>query len=162
MLICLLRHAEAEAVSSTGLDADRTLTKDGHKRMQAVSRGIVRLGLTFDEILISSLVRARETAEPVAAALGHSRPLLVTPNLNPGADPDQVLLEASRFKRNSSILMVGHMPHLGGTFGRLLMGRTGLGVPMKKASLAAFDGDPAGGPAELRFYLPARVLESIG
>lgn len=161
MLICLLRHAEAEAVSSSGLDADRCLTRDGHKRMQAVSRGIARLGLSFDEILISPLVRARQTAEPVASALSHSRPLLVTPNLDPGADPEEVLGEIARFKKASSVLLVGHMPHLGETFGRLLTGRGGLGVPMKKASLAAFDGIPPG-QGELRFYLPARILESIG
>jgi phosphohistidine phosphatase len=164
MLVCLLRHAEAEATSSTGLDSDRHLTREGLKRMLAVSKGIVSLGITFDEILISSLVRAKETAEPVAQALGHSRPLLVTPNLNPSADPRQVLAELKRLKGNGAALLVGHMPHLGSVFGRLLTGKDHLEVPMKKASLAAFDcgSDPTSGGAELRFYLPARVLEGLG
>ncbi len=70
MIIHLLRHAEAEDVSPTGRDADRRLTEDGRRRMKAVARIIAKLEPGYDAILVSPLVRARQTAEPVAEACG--------------------------------------------------------------------------------------------
>ena len=58
---------------------------------------------------------------------------------------------------------MGHQPQLGRLFGFLVTGRSDLELPMKKASLAAFDAeaDPSLGRSELKFYLPARLLEVL-
>jgi len=59
--------------------------------------------------------------------------------------------------------LVGHQPHLGRLFGLLLSGRYDLEIPMKKAGLAAFEtgADPSLARAELKFYLPPRLLEEL-
>lgn len=162
MVIHLLRHAEAEDISPTGRDADRRLTEDGKKRMRAVAKAIAKLDPGYDAVLVSPLVRARQTAEPVAAACGFERPFTETKNLTPNADPIEVLHELARLGP-SSALLVGHQPHFGRLFGLLLSGRSDLEVPMKKAALAVFEApsDPSLGPAELKFSLPPRMLEKL-
>ncbi|HTY41570.1 MAG TPA: histidine phosphatase family protein, partial [Thermoanaerobaculia bacterium] len=69
MEIWLLRHAAAEERSSSGRDADRTLTEDGHKRAREVARGLAALETGITLVLSSPFARARQTAEPVARAL---------------------------------------------------------------------------------------------
>lgn len=162
MRIQLLRHAEAEDASPTGRDGDRRLTDAGRKRMRLIAKAMASLEPAYDAILVSPLVRARQTAEPVAAACGFGKELLETRALLPGADPDAVLRELARLGAGS-VLLVGHQPHLGRLFGRLVTGRKDLEVPMKKAGLAEFEaeGDPSLGRVELKFYLPPRLLEAL-
>ena len=162
MLLYVLRHAEAEALSPSGLDADRALTDAGAKRMKAVARAISRMEPSFDAILVSPLLRARQTAEPVAAACRFKDELRVTEALLPGSDPSTLLdeLEGAEWK---TVLVVGHEPHMGRLFGRLVSGRRDVEVPMKKASLAVFEVHTQLGAdrADLKSYLPPRVLERL-
>jgi phosphohistidine phosphatase len=163
VIVHLLRHAEAEDVAPSGRDADRRLTEDGRRRAKAVAKAVAKLDPSYDAVLVSPLVRARQTAEPVAEACGHRKPLVETRALTPNADPLDVLHELARLKPGTALL-VGHQPHLGRLFGFLLSGRSDLDVPMKKAAFAAFDteADPSLGRAELKFFLPARLLEELG
>ncbi len=162
MLLHILRHAEAESLSPSGLDADRPLTDAGTKRMKAVARAIARMEPAFDAILVSPLLRAKQTAEPVAAACRFKGELRVTEALLPGSDPGTLLeeLAASEWK---SVLVVGHEPHMGRLFGRLVSGRRDVEVPMKKASLAVFEVPLHAGPerGELKSYTPPRLLERL-
>ncbi|MBK9087774.1 MAG: phosphohistidine phosphatase SixA [Holophagales bacterium] len=162
MLLYILRHAEAEALSPSGLDADRALTDAGTKRMKLVARAIARMEPAFDAIFVSPLLRARQTAEPVAAACRFKGELTITEALAPGADP-AILLEELEAAGCSSALVVGHEPHLGTLVGRLVSGRKDVEVPMKKAALAVFEISPhhGAGRAELKSYLPPRLLERL-
>jgi phosphohistidine phosphatase len=162
MVIHLLRHAEAEDVSPTGRDGDRRLTEEGRKRMRAVAKAIAKLDPGYEAVFVSSLLRSRQTAEPVAEACGFEQPLTETKNLAPNADPIEVLHELARL-RPASALLVGHQPHFGRLFGLLLAGRSDLEIPLKKAGLAAFEApsDPSLGPSELKFLLPPRLLEKL-
>jgi phosphohistidine phosphatase len=163
MQLHMLRHAEAEDSAPSGMDADRRLTDSGLKRMRLVARAIAKvLAPEYDAILVSPLVRARETATPVAAACGFSRELRETDALLPHAPAQAVLEELARLKCETALL-VGHEPHMGKLFGRLTCGEGHTDVSMKKASLAAFesDGDPASGRWELKLYLPPRILERL-
>jgi phosphohistidine phosphatase len=98
----------------------------------------------------------------VAAACRFKDELTITEALVPGSDPANLLeeLEASGC---TSVLVVGHEPHLGSLVGRLVSGRTDVEVPMKKASLAVFEIHPhlGAGRAELKSYLPPRLLERL-
>lgn len=162
MLLYILRHAEAEDLSPSGLDADRALTDAGTKRMKVVARTISRMEPGFDAIYVSPLLRARQTAEPVAAACRFKGELTVTEALVPGSDPAVVLeeLESAGFE---SVLVVGHEPHLGSLVGRLVSGRKDVAVPMKKAALAVFEIHPHLGSArgDLKAYLTPRFLERL-
>ncbi len=130
--------------------------------MRLVAKAIAKLEPGYEAVLVSPLVRARETAEPVAAACGLGRPITETKNLSPNADPVEVLHELARLGL-ASVLLVGHQPHLGRLAGLLLSGRSDLEVPMKKAALAAFEAsaDPTLGLAELKFLLPPRLMEKL-
>jgi len=162
VLLHVLRHAEAEEVSPSGRDQDRRLTDDGRRRMKAVAKAIARLDPGYDAVLVSPLVRSRQTAEPVAEACGFRKALVETRALLPNADPVELLHELARLKP-ATVLVVGHQPHLGRLLGFLLSGRGDLEVPMKKAALAAFEAgaDPSLGRAELKFLLSPRLLEEL-
>jgi phosphohistidine phosphatase len=163
MLIHLLRHAEAEDVSPSGRDGDRRLTEAGRKRMKAVAKAIARMEPRYDAVLVSPPVRSRQTAEPVAEACGFEGEMAETRSLLPNADPEEILRELAH-RGAERVLLVGHQPHFGRVLGRLVTGRRDVEIPMKKAGLAEIEteGDPALGRAELKLYLPPRILEEMG
>jgi len=160
--IWLLRHAEAEDSSPTGRDADRSLTDSGKKRARDVGRALARLEPSFDLLLVSPFLRAGQTAEPVAAACGFRGEPHVTRALVPSAQPEEILRELAAHGAESALL-VGHMPHLGLLAGRLLLGRPGLEIPLRKACVVLFEAapEPASRPAELRLLLTGRAAERL-
>ncbi|VVM07551.1 partial 2,3-bisphosphoglycerate-dependent phosphoglycerate mutase, partial [Methylacidimicrobium tartarophylax] len=68
MTVYLLRHAAAIREAPT--DAERKLSKKGRQEAQSAGNALHRLGVRPDLIWSSPLVRARQTAEIVAEALG--------------------------------------------------------------------------------------------
>src|ERR1051326_4477132 len=82
----LIRHGIAEARGDAWPDdAKRPLSDDGMDRMKKGARGLARLNVAFDVILTSPLVRTRQTAEIVGAALD-SRPSIINiESLAPGS-----------------------------------------------------------------------------
>ena len=159
MDIWLLRHAVAEEVSSTGRDADRALTADGLRRAEKVARGLAALEPTIDLVLTSPYRRARQTAEPVARALGLERSLRETRALEPGRDPREILDEV-RAEEAEGVLLVGHEPHLGALLG-ILAAEGRMSLPLKKAAAAWVELEDGAGAGVLKALLPARVLERI-
>jgi len=160
MEIWLLRHAAAEDRSTSGRDADRTLTEDGHKRARDVARGLAALEPGIELVLTSPFARARQTAEPAARALKLAARLRETSSLEPDRDPEEILGEV-REEKVAAVLLVGHEPHLGALLGRLLLGRPGApAIPMKKAAVARLEWEGSGS-ASLRALLPARILGKI-
>ena len=161
MEIWLLRHAVAEERADSGRDADRTLTEDGHKRARDVARGLAELEPGIELVLTSPYARARQTAEPAARALrlDVADQLRETQALEPSSDPQEILDEL-RAEKVGSVLLVGHEPHLGALLGRLVAGRPGLEIPMKKAAVARLTWNGSGAAA-LRAVLPAKVLARL-
>lgn len=112
--IFLVRHAiAAERGEAWPEDAERPVTKRGAERMRQAARGLVALGVTFDVILTSPLVRAVETADILAAAYRPAPGRDVCPLLAPGTPPARMAagLEAWAGKRH--VALVGHEPDLG-------------------------------------------------
>jgi phosphohistidine phosphatase len=163
MLIHLLRHAEAEVAAPSGRDGDRRLTESGKKRMKAVAKAIAEMDPEYDAVLVSPLVRSRQTAEPVVRACGFDGEITETRGLLPNADPEEILREVAGLGAER-LLLVGHQPHFGRLLGRLATGRRDVEIPMKKAGLAEIEaeGDLSLGRGELKFYLPPRLLEVLG
>jgi phosphohistidine phosphatase len=165
MWIVLLRHAEAEDQSLTGLDADRKLTASGEKRARLIGKIVGKVVPPLEKIFASPLLRARQTAGLAAEGAGFKGEINETSTLRPGAAPAEILAFL-RDHQASSVLLVGHQPHLGALFGRMVTGGgrgAGAEVPMKKASIAVFEvnGDPVTGEATLVLYAPAKVLERL-
>lgn len=63
MELWLVRHANAESVSADGSDERRALDAEGRAQFARSVAGLERLGVSFDRILFSPLLRAQETAE---------------------------------------------------------------------------------------------------
>jgi len=159
MEVWVLRHAKAEEAGPAMRDEDRALTPGARKRMRSAARAIADLEPKLDAILTSPLQRARQTAEPVARALGQRDDLIETDALSPGADPRQILREIEK-RRLTRALVVGHMPHLGRLLGYLLTGRSGSIIEMKKGALARieFEGETPKPPGTLILLLTSKDL----
>ena len=68
MEIVLIRHGEPEWVRDGLNVVDPPLTSRGHEQAQRLADALA--DQEFDEMLVSPLVRARQTAAPILAALG--------------------------------------------------------------------------------------------
>src|SRR5439155_18378543 len=110
MNLYFLRHAiAAERGTSGHKDENRPLTKDGIRKMKEGAKGIRSLGLKFDRILTSPLLRARQTADIVCKEFGQEAE--VWQSLDPSEDPRQIIA-ALRKSNARDLLLVGHEPHL--------------------------------------------------
>lgn len=70
MHIYVIRHGKAEEHSESGLDRDRVLKGKGHKQAKWLADEIAQREVRPELVLSSPYPRARETAEPIWAALG--------------------------------------------------------------------------------------------
>jgi phosphohistidine phosphatase len=157
--IWILRHAKAEEAGPAMRDEDRALIPGARRKMRLAARAIADLEPKLDAILTSPLLRARQTAEPVARALGQRDDLIETEALSPGADPREILREIEK-RRLTRALVVGHMPHLGRLLGYLLTGRSGTVIEIKKGALARieFEGETPEPPGTLTLLLTSKAL----
>ena len=158
----LIRHGIAEERGEDWPDdTKRPLTDEGKSNLRKQARGLQRLGVTFDVMLTSPLVRAKQTAEIIAAAYD-ARPSLVTvESLSPNGSFQSVLRDLEEHGKKSRIALVGHEPDLGELAARL----AGLRRPLefKKGAICRIDVKtlPPAGPGALRWFFPPKVLRSI-
>jgi phosphohistidine phosphatase len=153
--LCLLRHAHAgDSMTWEGDDELRPLTDKGRRQAERLGRLLAAAGLVPDVVLASPLLRARETAEIVAEALGVVARL--EPQLGEMVDlamVEQILDDAGNPRRP---LLVGHDPD----FSALVSELVGAPIAMRKGSLARIDAErplePGGG--ELRWLVPPDLL----
>lgn len=134
----LVRHAIAEERGPAWPDdAVRPLTRDGQRRLQRVVRGLAALDVSFDAVMSSPLLRARQTAEPLAADLASGSDVIVLPELAPGGTPAQTMKAVARATDARSVALVGHEPDLGLLAAWLLGARQPL--PFRKAGVCRVD-----------------------
>ena len=152
----LLRHADAgDPAAWQGPDEARPLSRKGLRQAERLGAFLARLGFAPDAVITSPLVRARETAETVAAAL--DVPWAEDARLAFGAGLGDVQAVVADHADASRLLLVGHDPD----FSELVTDLTGADAPMKKGALARLDvvaGVVPGG-AVLRWLLPPDLLK---
>lgn len=157
MILYLLRHAEAEAVAAT--DAVRCLTPKGRNQAERVARFCEAGGIRPQVILTSPVVRARQTAEVVAASMPGAE-LIEVPWAACGMEPPRAMRELAACGKFPGVMLVGHQPDLGCLLADLL-GITRAGnLRVRKALLAGVDlsaGCREGG-GQLQFFVPARMM----
>lgn len=151
----LIRHAIAHPARPGQPDAERALTEEGRARMLEVARGLIALGIEFDELAHSPLLRAVETAEVLAElAGGRTR---VDPGL--AEPPGAALLERIAAER---VCLVGHEPWMSALLALLLGAPSAVAaLGLKKGGLAWLEGEPIPGGMRLRAFLPPRVTRRI-
>jgi phosphohistidine phosphatase len=110
MHLYLMRHGPASWPNWAEADDKRPLTPDGASLIQAEGRALAKLGLQPDVILYSPLVRARETATHIAAALNLLDHLRECQPLQPGFDFNRLRYVLNEYADRESLFLVGHMP----------------------------------------------------
>ena len=94
------------------------------------------LKLSFDLILSSPYLRARQTAEIVAEALKARKKLELTDSLTPGGSPKKLVELLNQLQpAPESVMLVGHEPYLSGLVSLLVSGEARSAVVMKKGGL---------------------------
>lgn len=132
MELYFLRHADAEDPKPGQPDAERKLTAKGVKATKAEAAGMKKLGLKVDVILTSPFVRARQTADIVAEALGMGKPV-PEEHLASGCDLDGLAAALSRHPGHDAVMVVGHEPDFSAMIGQLVGGAA---IDLKKGGLA--------------------------
>ena len=138
MNLFILRHGIAVEPGTHGYekDADRPLTPEGERKLLQIAEAMEALDLTFDLILSSPYLRARQTAEIVAEALKARKRLEFFDSLAPGGSTMKLVeLLNCLAPPPQNVLLVGHEPYLSGLVSLLASGGATLTVVMKKGGL---------------------------
>jgi phosphohistidine phosphatase len=165
--IFILRHGIAEEAADVPQkpDRERVLTAKGKKRMKRNALGMAAAGWRFDRAFTSPLIRARQTADIVAAIVDVDGEVTTTEALVPDAAPELILEELRQQAQGARrILLVGHEPHLSTLVTRWLGLPGGGWLELKKggvcklvvSSLKSLSG------ARLDSLLPPRQLRKLG
>ena len=136
--IYILRHGIAVERGTRGYakDSDRPLTTEGRKKMRRISRTLRKFELSFDLILSSPYVRARQTAEIVAKVLKAEKRLKFSEHLAAEGDAEELVEQLRRLYHSpASVLLVGHEPYLSQLISVLLTGEPDLALTLKKGGL---------------------------
>ena len=137
MNLYVLRHGLAVEPGSPGYkDAERPLLPKGERKLWKIAEAMEAMELSFELILSSPYVRARQTAEIVAEAFNAGKKLEFSETLEPAGSVRR-LIETVTHRRPlpKDVLLVGHEPYLSELISLLVSGETGLSVMMKKGGL---------------------------
>ena len=117
MFLYLVQHGDAKKEEE---DPARPLSDKGIEDVKKVASFMFRLKITPEEVLHSSKLRARQTAEIIADSLSIKKGVSETEGLAPLNEP---ILWAEKLKtKTHSLMLVGHLPHLGKLSSFLLSG----------------------------------------
>lgn len=159
----LIRHGiAAERGDEYPDDSKRPLTSKGISALKKEARALAHLGVEFDQIIASPLVRTKQTAEMFSQVLPSHPPVALSDALAPAGAPAAVLQELARHMRKGRIALVGHEPNLGELAARLIGARVPL--EFKKGAVCRIDFEivPPKGAGSLRWFLPPRMLRKLG
>src|SRR5918996_4259268 len=110
----LVRHAIAAERGDDWPDDDkRPLTERGIARFREAVNGLKALDVELDEIFTSPLVRAKQTADLLAAGVKGKPSVKLLDALAPGHSPAAVLAQLAKSAKRRRIALVGHEPGLG-------------------------------------------------
>ena len=163
MLLVLFRHGPAgTALPDRGSeDAKRPLTPRGVEKTRRAALGLSRILDSEPHIYSSPLVRARETADLLAAAYIPSLQVEIMEALVPGRSMEEILGRIVEIA-NGTVVLVGHEPGLGHLAGVLVTGKS-MTLPLKKAGACGIDlaGNVAPGQGDLKFLATPRMLRAL-
>ena len=166
MKLLVIRHAVAMdqgEFARTGQSDDlRPLTAEGAREMEKVAGGLRAEIKALHVVATSALVRARQTADIVAAAFGTGA-AEITDSLVPGASMEAFEEWcASLGDDKKNIAVVGHEPHLSHLVTWLMTGRNESRIRLRKAGacLLEFESGVRRGSGTLNWLLTPRQLST--
>ncbi len=161
MLLVLLRHGDAVQHPSLH-DRDRPLTPLGLTQAHQVATFLKAKRIAIERIITSPLLRAQQMAGAIQQALGLPTPI-VSEALVPDSNPANVLALLNS-SPPTTVLLVGHEPHLSSTASILVAQSTNARIEIKKASLACIESPTPleRGSGTLTWLLPVNLFDAIG
>ena len=155
MRLYFLRHGIAEDLAAS--DFERELTKRGRRRVLTSAKVMTRLGIAPRQIFSSPRLRARQTAEIVADALGMAA--TISEAVNFGFDLRDLRRLTQDFSADDELMFVGHNPDMS----LLASEITGADASMKKGGLARIDviGKRVD-EGELVWLIAPKVFDALG
>jgi len=163
MLLVLFRHGPAgTALPERGPEDDkRPLTPKGVEKTRRAAQGLARVLDTEPRIFSSPLVRAKETADLLAAAYTPPRHVEIMEGLIPGRGQEELLSHIVELGEGT-VVLVGHEPGLGQLAGLLVLGRQ-MSLPLKKAGACAIElsDKVAPGQGDLKWLATPRMLRNL-
>ncbi len=139
MEIYLIRHGIAVERGIYANDYERPLTEKGKEKTTQVAQKLTQMGLKFDVIFTSPLIRALQTAQ-ILQKSGLSDILetdqLLTPELMTDPQTWLNLMQESQYNpQRSKIALVGHQPNLGAWAEQMIWGKIQDKIILKKTGI---------------------------
>lgn len=163
MILYLVRHGIAVNRTDPKCppEAERPLTARGVQKTRSAALGLRALGAKPDVLITSPYVRAAQTAEIFAEALGFSpEKIRVSEALKPAENPATIMNEIFRLKAKE-VMCCGHAPHVDLLIAHLT-GARGTFTTLKKAGVACLEQEGGHGRWELRWLVGPKVLRDLG
>jgi phosphohistidine phosphatase len=164
MLLVLFRHGPAGTADPARgpEDAKRPLSPRGAEKARRAALGLVRVLDTEPLIFSSPLVRAKETADLLAASYVPMPHVEILEALVPGRPQEEIMRRIAEFG-DGTVVLVGHEPALGHLAGVLVTGTQGLTLPLKKAGACGIElsGKVAPGQGDLVWLATPRMLRAL-
>jgi len=139
MELYILRHGKAqEHTQNSASDAKRQLTEDGKKELECIAKAMKNLEIEADLIISSPLIRAKQTAEIILKHLKNKKKSIIVWNeLKPEIEVVKTIKKLITLKSTSSVLLVGHEPHLTNLIGMIISHNSNtVNISLKKGGIA--------------------------
>ncbi len=162
MDLFILRHGEAGRSSPSPGDFKRALTSEGEQEIKDISEGIMILGVKFDHILTSPLLRAKQTAEITAKSIKFKNKIEEIKSLKPEGSRLELYAHLAKLKQDAVVLIVGHEPFLSELIGEAIS-NPDCRIDLKKGGLARIRvvSILPKIKGELRWLLSPKILKKI-
>ncbi len=144
----LIRHGIAQIATDEIEDGARSLTKSGRQKTEKVAQRLLNLGLQFELIATSPLVRARQTAE-ILKTVGLSPQIEECKYLAPDGNISSWLdnwFAPRKYAPDAQIALVGHEPCLSNWAEILIWGEARDRLVLKKAGTIGIKLPETGSP----------------
>lgn len=145
MNLFILRHGIASDPGEHGLpenlaDAERPLSAKGKQKLHGITDAMRAMELSFDAVISSPFLRARQTAHIVTESLHLRRKLILTDQLAPNGNPKSLVEQIGKLgPRAKNVLLVGHEPYLSRLIAWLVAGNTAVNIDLKKGGFAKLE-----------------------
>lgn len=162
----LIRHGIAEERGTYEDDTQRPLSDEGRKKTKQVAKRLYDLGLRFDLLQTSPLVRAQQTSDIFADVFGDC-PVQRSPELAPEGDFETWLNGIAEWisqhpqPAKASLGIIGHEPNLTAWAEMLIWGESKGVLVLKKAGIIGIslpETQPWTGNGVLFLSIPPKLL----
>jgi len=162
MILYIVRHGIAVDRTDPKCppEPQRPLTAEGVQKTRSAALGLKELGVKPDVLITSPYLRAAQTAEILAEALGFpTSKIRVSNALKPAANPADIVKEISHLKAKE-LMCVGHAPHVDQLISQLV-GARGVFTELKKAAAASLEHTGTQSSWRLQWVLTPKVLRQL-